>query len=252
VGTAAGVDVVAAAVARSYRKRAGQATGWPLVSWIGRLRADPLTRLGLGPKRRGDDPDVHRTSMPLLSAGAQARMSMAVRTFADDAGSGLSAPWRAAVRTSAEQALDTLPADLDLAIARTNLPARGSWWWVIVGIVQWVAIVAGLVGALWLVGAALLPTFGFPSLLIPTVETGPLEGWAIPALLVVAAVLVGIALGLLAGVLSALTARGRRRRARKRLLGSIDEVAQRDVVAPVVAELDRARSVAAALAVARR
>ena len=70
LGTASGVDVVAAAVASSYRKRAGQATGWPLVSWIGCLRADPLTRLGLGPKRRGDEPDVHRTSMPLRSAGA--------------------------------------------------------------------------------------------------------------------------------------------------------------------------------------
>lgn len=42
IGTASGVDVVAAAVASSYRKHAGQATGWPLVSWIGCLRADPL------------------------------------------------------------------------------------------------------------------------------------------------------------------------------------------------------------------
>lgn len=79
------------------------------------------------------------------------------------------------MRTAAEEALNALPGTLDLAIARTSLPARGSWWWVLVGIIQWVAIVAGLAGALWLVGAALLPTFGFPSLLIPTVETGPLD-----------------------------------------------------------------------------
>jgi GTP-binding protein EngB required for normal cell division len=252
VGTAAGVEIVASAVARSYRKRAGQATGWPLVSWIGRLRADPLTRLGLGPKRRGDDPEVHRTSMPLLSAGAQAGMSMAVRTFADDAASGVSAPWRASVRTTAEQALDTLPSELDRAIARTNLPARGSLWWVLVGIVQWVAIVAGLAGALWLVGAALLPTFGLPALRIPSIETGPFEGWAIPTLLLITAVLLGVLLGLLSGALSALTAVGRRRRARRRLLTSVDEVVQRDVVAPVSAALDQAREVSAALQVARR
>jgi len=260
VGIAAGTDVVAAAVASSYRKRAGQATGWPLVSWISRLRADPLTRLGLKPVRRGRDrgidrgidPDVHRTSMPLLSAGAQARMSLAVRTFADDAGAGLAAPWRLAVRTAAEHALDALPANLDLAIARTSLPARGSWWWVLVGIVQWVAIVAGLGGALWLLGAALLPSFGMPALSIPRIETGPLEGWAVPTLLIIAAVLVGVLLGLLAGALSALTAAGRRRRTRTRLLASVDEVVQRDVVGPVVAELDRVRAVAAALAVARR
>lgn len=254
VGTAAGVDVVAAAVASSYRKRAGQVTGWPLVSWIGRLRADPLTRLGLGPKRRGSDTDadVHRTSMPLLSAGAQAKLSLAVRSFADTAAAGLAGPWKAAVRTAAEGALSTLPADLDLAIARSPLPAKGSWWWAIIGIVQWVTIVAGVLGALWLVGASLLPTFGMPALLIPRVESGPLEGWAIPTLVIIAAVLVGVLLGLISAVLSALTAVRRRRRARKRLLASVDEVVQRDVVQPVTAELDRARAVAAALGVARR
>jgi GTPase SAR1 family protein len=256
VGTAAGVDVVAAAVASSYRKRAAQVTGWPLVSWIGRLRADPLTRLGLGPRRRGagaeDDPDVHRTSMPLLSAGAQARLSLAVRSFADRAGEGLAPPWRAAVRTAAEGALARLPADLDLAIARTSLPARGSWWWAVVGVVQWVALVAGIGGALWLLGASLLPTFGMPALLIPRVESGPLEGWAVPVLLIVAAVLLGVLLGLLSAALSALTAAARRRRTRRRLLASVDEVVQREVVAPVAAELDRARAVSAAIAVARR
>jgi GTPase Era involved in 16S rRNA processing len=256
VGTAAGVEVVAAAVASSYRKRAAQVTGWPLVSWIGRLRADPLTRLGLGPKRRGSDknvdPDVHRTSMPLLSAGAQAKLSLAVRSFADTAAAGLAGPWKAAVRTAAEGALDALPADLDRAIAATHLPAKGSWWWALVGIVQWVTIVAGVLGALWLVGASLLPTFGMPALLIPRVEEGPLAGWAVPTLVIIAAVLVGVLLGIISAVLSALTAAARRRRTRKRLLASVDEVVQRDVVQPVTAELDRARGVAAALGVARR
>ncbi|MBH0110452.1 50S ribosome-binding GTPase [Salinibacterium sp. NG22] len=252
VGTAAGVDIVASAVARSYRKRSGQATGWPLVSWIGRLRADPLTRLGLGPKRRGDDPDVHRTSMPLLSAGAQARMSMAVRTFTDETVASVSPPWRAAARATAEQTLDALPSTLDLTIARTPLPAKGSWWWVLVGIVQWIAVVIGLGGALWLVGAALLPTFGLPAFPLPAVEEGPLTGWAIPTLLLIAAVLIGILLGLISAVLSALTAGGRRRRARRRLLTAVDEVVQRDVVAPVVAALEQARAVSAALQIARR
>ncbi|MGV8852316.1 MAG: hypothetical protein ACOH1M_07090 [Rhodoglobus sp.] len=83
-------------------------------------------------------------------------------------------------------------------------------------------------------------------------EEGPLTGWAIPTLLLLAAVLVGIVLGLLAAVLSALTAGGRRRRARRRLLTSVTEVVQRDVVTPVVAALERARAVSAALQIARR
>ena len=71
-------------------------------------------------------------------------------------------------------------------------------------------------------------------------------------LLIVAAVRLGVLLGLLSAALSALTAAGRRRRTRRRLLAAVDEVVQREVVAPVAAELDRARSVSAALAVARR
>jgi hypothetical protein len=65
-------------------------------------------------------------------------------------------------------------------------------------------------------------------------------------------VLLGVLLGLLAAAMSALTAATRRRRTRRRLLASVDEVVQREVVAPVAAELDRARAVSAALAVARR
>ena len=44
---AAGVPTVVEAVERSTRLRAGRATGWPLVSWVGRLRPDPLKKLQL-------------------------------------------------------------------------------------------------------------------------------------------------------------------------------------------------------------
>lgn len=246
VGAAAGVDVVAAAVAGSYRKRSGQATGWPLVSWVLRLRADPLTRLGLGAERRGRDPSVHRTSMPPLSSGARARVSLAVREFADAAADGLAESWRSSIRSTAEGSIATLPDALDLAIARTPLPARGSWWWAIFRIVQWVAIVAGLVGVGWLLAAAFLPTMGLPPIDVPRVE-----GWAVPTLLIAAAVLVGVLLGLVGAAFGALTAASRRRRTRRLLLTSVDAVVRESVVAPVTAELDRVRDFAAALGIAR-
>lgn len=245
VGTAAGVDVVARAVAGSYRKRSAQATGWPLVSWIARLRADPLRRLGLGPNAVGRDPDLHRTSLPPANAASRARVSIAVREYADAAAAGLTETWRSRLRSRAEEALTTLPDALDLAIARTTLPARGSWWWVLFAIVQWVSILTALVGVGWLLGAAFLPRIGLPAFEIPTVE-----GWAVPTLLIIAAVLLGIVLGLLAGILSALTAASRRRRARARLLASVDTVVEDAVVAPLSEELERARVFAAALRVA--
>lgn len=246
VGVAAGADVVSRAVASSYRKRSGQATGWPLVSWILRLRADPLTRLGLGPKRRGQNPDLHRTSLPELSSGARAKVSLAVRGYADAAATGLAETWRTGIRSTADHSIASLPDQLDLAIARTALPAKGSWWWVIFTILQWAVLLAGLVGVGWLLAAALLPTIGMTAPEIPKVE-----GWAVPTLLIAGAILAGILLGLLGTVLGAITAASRRRRTRKLLLASVDTVVQTSVVNPIAADLDRAREFAAALAVAR-
>ena len=245
VGAAAGADVVARAVASSYRKRSGQATGWPLTSWVLRLRADPLTRLGLGPKRRGDNPDLHRTSLPQLSSGARARVSLAVREYADAAADGLAESWRSGIRATADRGIAQLPDRLDLAIARTALPAGRSWWWAIFTVLQWAVLVAGLVGVGWLLAAALLPTIGMPPPEIPTVE-----GWAVPTLLIAGAVLAGILLGLVGAALGALTAASRRRRARRLLLASVAEVVGESIVAPIAAEVDRAREFAAARAVA--
>ena len=242
---AAGADTVASAVAASYRKRSSQATGWPLVSWISRFRADPLTRLGLGSRGKDRDPGVHRTSMPQLSSAAHARLSLAVRGFADTASEGLTEAWRSEVRQDAERSLEALPDALDLALASTTLPTRGSWWWPIFTVVQWLAVLGGLVGIGWLLAAAWLPTFGLPPVEIPKVE-----GWAVPTLLIVAAVLVGILLGLLAGLLGALVGASRRRRTRRRLVTAVDEVVQRLVVGPVTDELERARAYSAARAIA--
>ena len=218
-----GADVVAPAVARSYRKRAGQATGWPLVSWLLRLRPDPLARLGLGPKRRGEDPALHRTSMPALDAGARARVRSSVRGFADAATAGLTDAWRTGIRTTADRAITELPDQLDLAIARTPLPAKGSWWWVIFSVLQWVSVLAALVGIGWLLGAAFLPTFGLPAFEVPKVE-----GWAVPTLLIAGGVALGILLGLLGAALAAAAAASRRRRTRKLLLASVGAVVQPD------------------------
>ncbi|MGV8897194.1 MAG: GTPase family protein [Rhodoglobus sp.] len=246
LATAAGADVVANAVARSYRKRAGQATGWPVVSWLLRLRPDPLARLGLGPSRRDDDPALHRTSMPALSAGAAAQVSLSVRGYTDAATEGLTDTWRTGIRTTADRAIAELPAQLDLAIASTPLPAKGSWWWVIFGILQWISVLAALVGIGWLLGAALLPTVGLPAFEVPKVE-----GWAVPTLLIAGGVALGILLGVLGGLLAAATSAGRRRRTRKRLLASVGAVVTQTAVTPILAELDRARDYSAALTLAR-
>ncbi|CAN5331575.1 50S ribosome-binding GTPase [soil metagenome] len=245
LATAAGADVVARAVGRSYRKRAGQATGWPLVSWLLRFRPDPLARLGLGPQRRGGDPELHSTSMPALDAGAKAQVSLGVRGYADAAAADLAESWRTGMRATAEGAIAQLPDQLDLAIARTPLPAKGSWWWAVFAVLQWVSVVAALVGVVWLLGAALLPSVGLPAFEVPKVE-----GWAVPTLLVAAGVALGILLGLLGSALAAASGASRRRRTRRLLERAVGEVVRRVAVAPILADLDRAREYSEASSVA--
>ena len=245
LAVAGGADTVARAVAASYRMRSGRATGWPLVSWVLRLRPDPLRRLGLRPTP-DRDPSLHRTSLPPMNAAASARASLAVRSYAEQAAAALTEEWRAPVRRAADDALAGLPDALDQAIARAALPARGSWWWVPVGVLQWVSIVIALAGIVWLLGLAWLPTIGILPPPVPTVE-----GWPVTTLLIAGGVLLGIALGLASAGISALVAASRRRRARAAIVAEVRDVAREQVIASVTAELDRARDYGAAVERAR-
>lgn len=239
LAVAARVETVARATGASYRKRAGQATGWIPTAWLLRLRPDPLRRLHLlaGRGRRDRDADVHRTALPAQSSAERAQASLAVRAYGDAASEGLADGWRAAVREAANEALGVVPDALDRAVARTDLGARGSWWWVVLAVVQWVALAAALVGVGWLLAAALLPLWSLPAPDVP-VE----QGWPVPTLLVAAGVLLGILVGLLGAGVAGGVGAARRARARRRLRRAIAEVARTEVVEPIELERDRAEA----------
>lgn len=241
IASAAGVDTVADAVARSYRHRAGIATGWPVTSWILRLSKDPLTRLHLptsqavAARKEGRNADVHRTALPPLIPGQSASIARAVRGYADAAGAGLSPGWQQSIRDTANTQLETLPAELDRAIARTSLGARGSWWWTLISIVQWLALLAALVGVGWYLAVWFLPTWG-----LPAPELTKVEGWPVPGLLIVGGILLGILLGILSSAVAAGLAAARRARARRRLVASVRECVDAEIVKPITEERDRA------------
>lgn len=249
IASGAGVDVVADAVAASYRHRAGAVTGWPLTAWLLRLRPDPLKRLHLpesqrrASKRDGRVADLHRTALPPLSAGQHASIARAVRGYADEAATGLGDGWHQAIRDRANEAVERLPAELDRTIAGTSLGARGSWWWAIVAIIQWLALLAALVGVGWYLAAFLLPIWS-----LPAPEITVVEGWPVPGLLIAAGILVGILLGLAGAAIGAVVAAGRRARAKSRLTKAVEGVVEREVVAPVQAERGRATRFREALA----
>jgi GTPase Era involved in 16S rRNA processing len=231
---AAGVPTVVDAVERSTRLRAGRATGWPVTTWLSRLRPDPLKRLHLNLGSDGRQLTGRaRTSMPEPTQVQRARVDTEVRALADDLSDGLSRPWADAVRRASTSRLGDLGDRLDGALAGTELGAdRVPIWAGAVRLVQWLLILVALAGAGWLVALAVM---GW--LQLPEPSTPKAAGLPVPTLMLVGGVVLGVLLALVCRVLVGLTARRRARVADQRLREAVRTVSQELVVAPVEAEL---------------
>jgi len=236
---AAGVPTVVDAVERSTRARARQTTGWPVTSWLGRLRPDPLRRLHLDLGRQDKQLTAGaRASMPAASAVERARVDTSVREVAADVGRELTRPWEAAVRRASTSRLEDLDDALDKAVSSTDLGvSRTPLWWKAVRFLQWLLVLTALVGGLWLAGLAVLGYLRLPELPTPDYRDVP-----VPTLLLLGGVLAGVVLALVSRVLAALAARSRARRADRRLRAAIGQVTERLVIAPIQAEVDAYRS----------
>lgn len=225
----AGVPAIVEAVERSTRWRAGRATGWPLVSWVGRLRPDPLKKLEID---LGADSKALRgqgVSVPQATAVQRAKIDAEVRSLADDVSTGLGAPFADSVRRASTARLSEVGDRLDDALRTVDLDAeRLPVWAGAVRVLQWLLVLAALVGGAWSVAAML--SGGLADL--PRVG-----GVALPLVLLGGGVLLGVFLALVCRGLVAATARSRAAAADRRLREAVSEVASELVVAPVQAEL---------------
>ncbi len=231
---AAGVPIVVDAVRRASTIRARQATGWPLTSWVSRLRPDPLRRLHLDRRTTGRDLiAAARSSMPTTDAVQQARVETTVRDLCDDVSRGLAAPWVRTLRQASTSRFHDLGDRLDQVVSTTDLGVSGTPLWCRgVRMLQWLLFVAALSGALWL---GLLAGTSYLQLSLP--GTPDYQGFPVPTLLLALGVLAGVGLALLSRVFISIGARSRARRAEKRLRAAVAEVAEELVVSPVSAEL---------------
>lgn len=228
---AAGAPVIEAAIEKSSQRKAVQAVGWPPLKWIARLRKDPVAQLRL--ERPGVDPRLVRSSLPSNDPVAKARANSAVLDYVDKASAGAPQAWVQSARSVADQASASLTDHLDQAVTRAPLvPPRDPRWWSAFGVLQWLLFAVAVVGGLWLLGLAALAYFQFSVAQAPTVE-----GFPVPTLLLIVGLLGGLVLAAIGRVLARGSARRAGRAARQALRAEVAIVAEREIAAPVAAEL---------------
>jgi GTP-binding protein EngB required for normal cell division len=239
LGEAAGIPAVEAAVRGAHRRRGALATGLPWVSWLKRLRPDPLKRLRLGDGPREDV----RTSLPRATPVQRAQVDAAVRALAGDAARGLPDPWPGLARRAATAREEEVADRLDRAVAGADLRVTRPRWWTPVRWLQLGLAAVAAAGALWL---AVLAGLGYLQLgdALPTPE---IAGIPAPTALLGGGLLLGIVVALLARIANRSGALRRARRARRALDERVAAVAEELVLAPLRAELETVQRLRAAL-----
>lgn len=248
-------EQVLEAATASYRRAAGQRTGWILTRWMSRLKADPLRRLHLGQQDetkstskaeksagmlgsdRENAPELVASSLPPLSAAQKAGMANAVRQYSKQMAARIDEPWKRSMKEAALSREAELPellerdmVRIDYGLGRTRAP------WVIFNALQWIALMSALVGVGWL---TLISGMAYLQIQLPPAPTPEGSPVPLPTLLLLLGILLGIAS---AGVGRLLTAMGSRYYARKlrgRLQTGMEKAVQSCVVAPVQQEAKR-------------
>jgi len=261
--TSSQAEQVLQAATASYRRTAGQHTGWILTRWMSRLKADPLRRLHLGQQDEtkstskaeksagmlGSDsenaPELVASSLPPLSAAQKAGMANAVRQYSKQMAARIDEPWKRSMKEAALSREAELPellerdmVRIDYGLGRTRAP------WVIFNALQWIALLSALVGVGWL---TLISGMAYLQIQLPPAPTPEGSPVPLPTLLLLLGILLGIAS---AGVGRLLTAMGSRYYARKlrgRLQTGVEKAVQSCVVAPVQLEAKRLNSYRKAL-----
>jgi GTP-binding protein EngB required for normal cell division len=230
---AAGVPAVVEAVRRSVSQRRRRATVWPPLRLLSRFRKDPLKDLHLD--------STGRSSLPSPTPVQRSRVDTAVREIADDAARGLTQPWNAAVHRAAMGSVGDLGDSLDRAVVGTDLQVTETPSWVrAVSAVQFIGLLAALVGLGWMAGLLALQLSGSA-----TPDPPRVWGLSLPLILLVGGLLLGWLLSVVSATFADRSAHRAARVADRELRAAVSDVSLKHVVAPLEAELgayERART----------
>jgi hypothetical protein len=171
----------------------------------------------------------------------RSRVDTAVRTLADDAARGLTQPWNASVHRAAMADVGDLADGLDRAVVGTDLQVSEKPAWVrAVSAVQFVGLLAALVGLGWMAALLALQLSGSA-----TPEPPRAAGLSLPLILLVGGLLLGWLLSVVSATFADRSAARAARVADRQLRAAVSDVAAEGVVSPIESELgayERARS----------
>ncbi|MDP9805422.1 GTP-binding protein EngB required for normal cell division [Trueperella bonasi] len=227
LAAAGGADVVAKASAASYRKRAREATGWPVTRWLAERKIDPLKRL-----RLVGNTEAVTGARGFVSPALATAADTQARRFVDAATSHLPRLWAKDVKDEMGEGVDNYLARIDEVISETNLEAtRRPLWWIVVNLLQWLALIVAIVGGAWLFLLIFADTL--------QLQLGEPPAWGIfptPIIMLISGLLSGWLLALLGHTLASSGERHTRERVRRRLRGAIEEDARAELLVTLETE----------------
>jgi len=229
-----GVAQIGAAVRDSVERQGRLATGWPLSSWLTRMKPDPLKRLRLD-RPRGDESGEAPIRSVVHPAG-QARIDTALRGLGNEAGAKLPRSWKGPLDRVIRRQGATLLERLDEAVLATDVAStQPAGWWKMVRVLQWVIMVCTVGGALWLlVNLVSTAAAGSPALVPPHVG-----GMSLPAWLFLGGVVLGLVVAGLSRIGVRVGAKVSGSAAVRHLRRSLDKVVAAEIIEPVNLELSR-------------
>ena len=200
LAAAAGVPALAGAVADAHRQRAR----WALDRVWGFPRRDPVTEV--------------LTTDP--GAGQEAALRAAVRDVVEPLVDRLPAPWATRLADTARAATDDLAERLRATVTGASIERGDPAGWRLLGLLRWLALLAGLAGIGWLVA-------------------GPARGPGLPLLLAGAGLGVWLIISVLSGPMIDSRAAAARQRAERRLRSAVSQLTEGYLIEPVQQVLGR-------------
>jgi len=223
---------VVKAVEQSTRQKGAAATGWPVLSWINRLRPDPLRRW------LGESSDTASSRPKVGGAVSMARLDTALRGLTNDLVADLKPGWAVAVRQATTSNRDDIPVELERVLVSADLGLnRPVAWWRVITFVQWLLIGTVLTGLSWVFLAGWL-----------AISPPEWNGVKIPVYLIVAGLVLGLLVTLICHWAVGLSARHRSTQVAAELQAEVAMVAELTIFEPVTVELERYAAFVAAVA----